>query len=46
MTKVKNYACEDGIAWDVIIKHSTIVLRFLAVSRRRISSIQKYGDSK
>ena len=38
MTKIKNYACEDWIISDVIIKHS---LRFLSVSVRRINSIKK-----
>ena len=40
MTKIKNYACEDWIISDVIIKHS---LRFLSVSVRRINSIKKWG---
>ena len=37
MTKIKNYASEDSIVLDVIIKH-----RFLSVSIRRKNSIKKW----
>ena len=42
MTKMKNYASENWIVLDVIIKCK---LRFLIVSIRRINSIRK-GDNK
>ena len=42
MTKIKNYASEDCIVFDVIIKHSS---KILSVSISRIKSI-KNGDSK
>ena len=42
MTKIKNYASEDCIVLDVIIKHS--IKTFLSVSISRINSI-KNGDN-
>ena len=38
MTKIKNYASEDCIVLDVIIKDSD---KILSVSMRRINSIKK-----
>ena len=39
MTKIKNYAGEDSIVLDVIMKHS---IKILSVSIRRINSIKKW----
>ena len=38
MSKIKNYACEDWIGLDVIIKHS---IKILCVSIRRINDMNE-----
>ena len=44
MTKIKNYASEDWVLLDVIIKHSIKIL-VQGVSIRRINSIES-GHNK
>ena len=40
ITKIKNYACKDWIALDVIIKHS---IKVFECCIRRINSTKKWG---
>ena len=42
MTKLKNYACEDWIVFDVIITHSIKIFE----SQHKEDKKQKNGDNK